>query len=83
MSDCLPFVQLSSATARPPACCCLELAGTVGSNPAASASYSPAPRRHTTARQYMRSTRVQCARHGPVCGAHVTYYLVGGTARAR
>jgi hypothetical protein len=33
MSDCLPFVQLSSATARPPACCCLELAGTVGSNP--------------------------------------------------
>ncbi|XP_047093812.1 non-specific lipid transfer protein GPI-anchored 2-like [Lolium rigidum] len=33
MSDCLPYVQAGSATARPDAACCPELAGMVGSNP--------------------------------------------------
>jgi hypothetical protein len=33
MSDCLPYVQAGSTTARPDAACCPELAGMVGSNP--------------------------------------------------
>uniref|UniRef100_A0ACD5TA03 Uncharacterized protein n=1 Tax=Avena sativa TaxID=4498 RepID=A0ACD5TA03_AVESA len=33
MSDCLPYVQAGSTTARPDAACCPELAGMVDSNP--------------------------------------------------